>query len=192
MTKITKDTVHVLKFLISITSHGATYNSFICSMYALIPILSVKQLMLYTHTHKQTIMFTIKVIQKYFNSIATVQTLVKSYFVSLIRDILDIHNKWIYHKHGVWIPAKWSNHTCEVVKKVNSILYLLKLLKHFNLPTEDLVTIYSGFVRPTAEYPLPLYGTLGLEFMKILFLNGSRKGHAYHLWQILHNLLWSP
>ena len=50
---------------------------------------------------------------------------------------------------------KWSNHICEVLKKANSRLYLLKLLKHFNLPTDDLVTIYSGFVRPTVEYAAP-------------------------------------
>ena len=43
---------------------------------------------------------------------------------------------------------KWSNHICEVLKKANSRLYLLKLLKHFNLPIDDLVTIYSGFVPP--------------------------------------------
>ena len=29
---------------------------------------------------------------------------------------------------------------------------MLKFLKHFNLPTNDLLTIYSGFVRPTSEY----------------------------------------
>ena len=54
-------------------------------------------------------------------------------------------------------PLKWSNHISEVLKKANSRLYLLKLLKHFNLPNDDLVTIYSGFVHPTVEYAAPVW-----------------------------------
>ena len=45
----------------------------------------------------------------------------------------------------------------EVLKKANSRLYLLKLLKRFNLPIDDLVTIFSGFVRPIAEYAAPVW-----------------------------------
>ena len=60
---------------------------------------------------------------------------------------------------GVHVSAdlKWSNHVGEVLKKANARLYLLKLLKHFNLPTDDLVTIYSGFVRPKADYAAPVW-----------------------------------
>ena len=60
---------------------------------------------------------------------------------------------------GVHVSSdlKWSKHISEVLKKANSRLYLLKLLKHFNLPTDDLVTIYSGFVRPMAEYAAPVW-----------------------------------
>ncbi len=60
---------------------------------------------------------------------------------------------------GVHVNAdlKWNNHISQVLKKANSRLYMLKLLKHFNLPTNDLVTIYSGFVRPTAEYAAPVW-----------------------------------
>ena len=47
-------------------------------------------------------------------------------------------------------------HICEVLKKANSRLYLLKLLKYFNLPIDDLVIVYSGFVRPTVEYAAPV------------------------------------
>ena len=39
-----------------------------------------------------------------------------------------------------------------MLKKANGRLYMLKLLKQFNLPCDDLVTIFSGFVRPLAEY----------------------------------------
>ena len=52
---------------------------------------------------------------------------------------------------------KWSTQVREILKKANSRLYMLKLLKHFNLPTDDLVPIYSGFVRPTAEYAAPVW-----------------------------------
>ena len=60
---------------------------------------------------------------------------------------------------GVHVSSdlKRSNHICEVLKKAHSRLYLLKLLKHFNLPTNDLVTVYSGFVRPTVEYAAPVW-----------------------------------
>ena len=57
----------------------------------------------------------------------------------------------------VSFDLKWSNHIGEVFKKANSRLYLLKLLKHFNLPSDDLVTIYSRFVRPTVEYAAPVW-----------------------------------
>ena len=67
-------------------------------------------------------------------------------------------------------PWQWSNHICKVPKKANSRLHLLKLLKHLNLPTNDRVTIYSGFVRPTVEYAasvwhpgLNVYENLALE-----------------------------
>ena len=60
---------------------------------------------------------------------------------------------------GVHVSSdlKWSNHICEVRRKANSGLYLSKLLKHFNLPTDDLVTIYSGFVHPMVGYAAPLW-----------------------------------
>ena len=72
---------------------------------------------------------------------------------------------------GVHVSSdlKWSKHICEVLKKANSRLYLLKLLKHFNLLTDDLVTIYSGFVRPTVEYAAPVWHP-GLTLHKNLAL----------------------
>ena len=60
---------------------------------------------------------------------------------------------------GVHISAdlKWNVHVTEILKKANGRLYMLKLLKRFNLPHDDLVTIYTGFVRPLAEYAAPVW-----------------------------------
>ena len=44
-----------------------------------------------------------------------------------------------------------------MLKKANGRLYLLKLLKRFKLPMDDLITIFSGFVRPLAEYAAPVW-----------------------------------
>ena len=54
-------------------------------------------------------------------------------------------------------------------RKLNSRVYLLKLLKNFNLPTNDLVTIYSGFVRPTIGYAATVWH-LGLTIHEDLAL----------------------
>ena len=52
---------------------------------------------------------------------------------------------------------RWSVHVAEILKKANGRLYMLKLLKRFNLPHDDLVTIFTGFVRPLAEYAAPVW-----------------------------------
>ena len=52
---------------------------------------------------------------------------------------------------------KWHTQVSQMVKKANGRLYMLKLLKHFNLPRDDLVTIFSGFVRPSAEHAAPVW-----------------------------------
>ena len=52
---------------------------------------------------------------------------------------------------------RWSVHVAEILKKANGRLYMLKLLKRFNLPHDDLVTIFTGFVRPLAKYAAPIW-----------------------------------
>jgi len=52
---------------------------------------------------------------------------------------------------------KWDKHVTEILNKANGRLYMLKLLKRFNLPHDDLITIFSGFVRPLAEYAAPIW-----------------------------------
>ena len=58
---------------------------------------------------------------------------------------------------------------------------MLKLLKHFNLPRDDLVTVFSGFVRELAEYAAPV-GTLVLSPTKVPPWNESRKELAGSSW----------
>ena len=55
---------------------------------------------------------------------------------------------------------RWSVHVAEIFKKANGRLYILKhvkLLKRFNLPHDDLVTNFTGFVRTLAEYAAPVW-----------------------------------
>ncbi|XP_072014957.1 uncharacterized protein [Amphiura filiformis] len=60
---------------------------------------------------------------------------------------------------GVHISADltWSTHIDQMLKKANGRLHMLKLLKRFDLPIEDLVTIYVGYVRPLTEYVAPVW-----------------------------------
>ncbi|KAI8507970.1 NADH dehydrogenase Fe-S protein subunit 7 ndufs7 [Branchiostoma belcheri] len=44
-----------------------------------------------------------------------------------------------------------------MIGKANGRLFFLRKLKHFNLPTGDLVTIYTSFVRPVLEYCAPVW-----------------------------------
>ncbi|KAI8516849.1 hypothetical protein Bbelb_054300 [Branchiostoma belcheri] len=60
---------------------------------------------------------------------------------------------------GVTFQAdlKWDAHVKETTKKGNQRLYLLCRLRQFNPPVEDLLTIYTCFVRPVLEYAAPLW-----------------------------------
>ena len=44
-----------------------------------------------------------------------------------------------------------------MLKRANSPLYMLKVLKKFGLPTANLITVYIGYVRPVAEYAAPVW-----------------------------------
>ena len=51
---------------------------------------------------------------------------------------------------GVYIQAnlKWDTHISYIVRRANSKLYILRSLKRFGLPVDDLVTVYLSTVRP--------------------------------------------
>ncbi|KAI8494998.1 hypothetical protein Bbelb_269840 [Branchiostoma belcheri] len=60
---------------------------------------------------------------------------------------------------GVWLQRdlKWETQVNKMIGKANGRLFFLRKLKHFNLPTGDLVTIYTSFVRPVLEYCAPVW-----------------------------------
>ena len=55
---------------------------------------------------------------------------------------------------GIWISSnlKWDKHIDHIYRKANSKIYMLKLLKKFNLSLPDLLTVYKGYIRPLTEY----------------------------------------
>ena len=50
------------------------------------------------------------------------------------------------------LPVSWMEEEQCVRYRAIGRLYMLKLLKRFNLPHDDLVTIFAGYGRPLAEY----------------------------------------
>ena len=46
----------------------------------------------------------------------------------------------------------WADHVVYVVKKANSRLYALRLLKKAGLNVKDLVSMYTSFIRTRIEY----------------------------------------
>jgi hypothetical protein len=55
---------------------------------------------------------------------------------------------------GLWITEdlKWNKHVSETCKRCYSRIKMLTKLKYVGVPTEDLIEIYSLFVRSIAEY----------------------------------------
>ena len=63
---------------------------------------------------------------------------------------------------GVWISndLSWNIHVDMVLKKANSRLYALRLLKRAGLPAADIVQIYVSFIRSRIEYASPVWSSL--------------------------------
>jgi hypothetical protein len=55
---------------------------------------------------------------------------------------------------GIWIQndLKWDKNICEITKKANRRLYMLRMLKKFGFNHEELITVYRGYIRPLLEY----------------------------------------
>jgi len=51
----------------------------------------------------------------------------------------------------------WGTHVSDITKKGGQRLYLLCRLRQFNVPVEDLVTVYTCFIRPVLEYAAPVW-----------------------------------
>ncbi|XP_078594556.1 uncharacterized protein LOC144872371 [Branchiostoma floridae x Branchiostoma japonicum] len=60
---------------------------------------------------------------------------------------------------GVFLQAdlKWNAHVDHICSRASQRLYLLRKLKHFHVPTEDLVTVYVCYIRPVTEYAAPVW-----------------------------------
>ena len=52
---------------------------------------------------------------------------------------------------------KWNGYVSSMLAKANRRIYMLKLLKNFQLPWKDLLTVYTGYVRPLVEYAVPAW-----------------------------------
>ena len=52
---------------------------------------------------------------------------------------------------------KWETHVKDIEKRANGRLYMLRLLKSYHVPREDLLTVYIGYVRPLTEYAAPVW-----------------------------------
>ena len=61
-----------------------------------------------------------------------------------------------------------------MVKLANSRLYVLRTLKHHSLSFQDLVVVYTSFVRPVVEYAVPVWSG-GLTKQQVKFIEQVQK-----------------
>ena len=52
---------------------------------------------------------------------------------------------------------KWDAHVNGMVTRANKRIYMLRTLKPFRLPIEDLILVYTGYIRPIVEYAVPVW-----------------------------------
>ena len=86
---------------------------------------------------------------------------------------------------------RWSVHVAEILKKANGRSYMLKLLKRFNLPHDDLVTIFTDFVRSLAEYAADA-GIVVSRSMNLSPWQASRTERARSSWAGITHLTMKP
>ena len=77
---------------------------------------------------------------------------------------------------GVHIQSnlKWDDHVNEILKKCNKKLYMFRMVKKYKLPIADLVTIYTGYIRPVLEYCVPVFNG-GLTLKQVQSLERVQK-----------------
>ena len=71
---------------------------------------------------------------------------------------------------GVWISndLSWNTHVDMVLKKTNSRLYALRLLKKAGLQASHIVQIYISFNRSRIEYASPVWSSIPKSLSDIL------------------------
>ena len=60
---------------------------------------------------------------------------------------------------GIFIQddLKWETHVQNIEKRANGKLYMLRLLKRYGVPRHDLLTVFTGYIRPLTEYAAPVW-----------------------------------
>ena len=55
---------------------------------------------------------------------------------------------------GVWLwhDLSWDKNISEMIFKTNRRLYMLRMLKRFGFKKDELITVYTGYIRPLSEY----------------------------------------
>ena len=74
---------------------------------------------------------------------------------------VDIERVKVAKLLGVMISddLKWNTHIEEIIKKANSRLFFLTLLKNADPPKQDLIDTYTSLIRPLLEYACPVWHT---------------------------------
>ena len=72
---------------------------------------------------------------------------------------LEISEVQLVKLLGVFVQKdlKWSYHVTEMVKAASMRLHMMRILKGFRLPVEDLKVVYCSYVRPKVEYCAPVW-----------------------------------
>ncbi|KAI8503577.1 hypothetical protein Bbelb_185480 [Branchiostoma belcheri] len=52
---------------------------------------------------------------------------------------------------------KWNTHVTHMIKQGSKRLFLLRRLKQFSLPIDDMVVVYTTYIRPVLEYAAPVW-----------------------------------
>ena len=83
----------------------------------------------------------------------------KHYFDAVTVNSKEIESVDSVKLLGVTITStlQWNGHVSEVIKKANTRMYFLILLKRANVPAHDVIYFYRTCIRPVLEYCAPLY-----------------------------------
>ena len=75
----------------------------------------------------------------------------------------DVHLNTVSHLKllGIMIQdnLKWDLHVEDIVSKASRKLYTLCILRKCKTPIEDMVTVYTCYIRPVLEYACPVWHT---------------------------------
>ena len=52
---------------------------------------------------------------------------------------------------------KWDKNVDSIVKRANTKVHMLRVLRSYGLPHSDLITLYKSFIRPLMEYAAPVW-----------------------------------